>query len=55
MKNKNAQIGEHPADDLLHIRCTKPEKKNWRRAAKRDQKKLSAWVRLWLNTGSEMK
>ena len=48
--NQNAKKppGE-TANGMLYVRCKKQDKGRWTRAARREQKKLSAWVNEKLN------
>lgn len=40
-------------DDATHFECTKKEKQTWKKAAEKDNRSMSAWIRLTLNKAAQ--
>lgn len=46
--NKNAQRGDAPASEIIRLRCTEAQKKEWQECAKVEGVTLSEWIKAML-------
>ena len=46
--NKNAQRGDDPASEIIRLRCTEAQKKEWQECAKVEGVTLSKWIKAML-------